>query len=50
MASIQGVPRRPVVLVILDGVGVNPSKRNNGVAEADTPSSTTSSPATRTRR
>ena len=37
MASIQGVPRRPVVLVILDGVGVNPSKRNNGVAEADTP-------------
>ncbi|MCB1790728.1 MAG: 2,3-bisphosphoglycerate-independent phosphoglycerate mutase [Gammaproteobacteria bacterium] len=37
MTAIEGVPRRPVVLVILDGVGVNPSKRNNGVAEALTP-------------
>ncbi len=37
MSTISGVPRRPVLLVILDGFGVNPSKRNNGVAEADTP-------------
>jgi 2,3-bisphosphoglycerate-independent phosphoglycerate mutase len=37
MLNISGVPRRPVVLVILDGFGVNPSKRNNGVAEAATP-------------
>ena len=37
MTNVSGVPRRPVVLVILDGVGVNPSRRNNGVLEADTP-------------
>lgn len=37
MTQITGVPRRPVVLVILDGFGVNPSKRNNGVVEARTP-------------
>ena len=37
MHSLTGVPRRPVVLVILDGFGVNPSRLNNGVAEADTP-------------
>jgi len=37
MINISGVPRRPVVLVILDGFGVNPSKLNNGVAEAETP-------------
>lgn len=37
MLNISGVPRRPVVLVILDGFGVNPSKLNNGVAEANTP-------------
>jgi len=37
MLNVSGVPRRPVVLVILDGFGVNPSKRNNGVAEAATP-------------
>jgi 2,3-bisphosphoglycerate-independent phosphoglycerate mutase len=37
MLNISGAPRRPVVLVILDGFGVNPSKLNNGVAEADTP-------------
>ncbi|MET0116866.1 MAG: 2,3-bisphosphoglycerate-independent phosphoglycerate mutase [Sedimenticola sp.] len=30
-------PRRPVLLVIMDGVGVNPSKINNAVAEAETP-------------
>lgn len=37
MSHVTGVPRRPVVLVILDGYGVNPSKRNNGVVEAHTP-------------
>jgi 2,3-bisphosphoglycerate-independent phosphoglycerate mutase len=31
------VPRRPVVLVIMDGVGINPSKLNNAVAAARTP-------------
>ena len=30
-------PRRPVVLVILDGFGINPSPEHNGVAQADTP-------------
>jgi 2,3-bisphosphoglycerate-independent phosphoglycerate mutase len=30
-------PFKPVVLVILDGVGVNPSKLNNAVAQARTP-------------
>jgi len=37
MHNLSGVPRRPVVLVILDGFGVNPSRLNNAVAEADTP-------------
>ena len=37
MATISGVPRRPAILVILDGVGVNPSKHNNAVHEAPTP-------------
>jgi 2,3-bisphosphoglycerate-independent phosphoglycerate mutase len=37
MLNITGAPRRPVVLVILDGYGVNPSRLNNGVAEAQTP-------------
>ena len=37
MSHVTGVPRRPVILVILDGFGINPSKRNNGVAEAATP-------------
>ena len=37
MHSLTGVPRRPVVLIILDGYGVNPSRLNNGVAEASTP-------------
>ncbi|MBL7003972.1 MAG: hypothetical protein ISR69_08105 [Gammaproteobacteria bacterium] len=35
MSIINNVPRRPVLLVILDGFGVNPSKRNNAVLEAD---------------
>ena len=34
--SVQ-VPRRPVVLIILDGFGVNPAKANNAVVLADTP-------------
>ena len=37
MSTISSVPRRPVILVILDGVGVNPSKNNNAVHEAPTP-------------
>jgi 2,3-bisphosphoglycerate-independent phosphoglycerate mutase len=31
------VPRRPTLLVILDGFGVNPSRINNAVQEANTP-------------
>jgi 2,3-bisphosphoglycerate-independent phosphoglycerate mutase len=30
-------PRRPVILIILDGVGLNPSRVNNAVALAHTP-------------
>jgi 2,3-bisphosphoglycerate-independent phosphoglycerate mutase len=30
-------PRQPVLLIILDGFGVNPAKTNNAVALADTP-------------
>ncbi|MDT8451442.1 MAG: 2,3-bisphosphoglycerate-independent phosphoglycerate mutase [Gammaproteobacteria bacterium] len=37
MAEVRIVPRRPTLLVILDGVGVNPSRINNAVLEADTP-------------
>ncbi len=37
MTAFGKVPRRPVVLVILDGFGINPSKINNAVAEARTP-------------
>ena len=33
----RSVPRRPTLLIILDGVGVNPSRINNAVQEADTP-------------
>ena len=36
-AHQHGAPRRPVVLVILDGFGVNPSKEHNAVQLADTP-------------
>lgn len=35
--SICGVNRKPVILIILDGFGVNPSKFNNAVVEAPTP-------------
>jgi 2,3-bisphosphoglycerate-independent phosphoglycerate mutase len=37
MADRQNVPRRPVILIILDGFGVNPSKANNAVVLAKTP-------------
>lgn len=37
MSIVAQVPRRPTVLLILDGFGVNASKSNNGVAEANTP-------------
>ncbi len=37
MGENDGAPRRPVVLIILDGFGANPAKLNNGIAEADTP-------------
>jgi 2,3-bisphosphoglycerate-independent phosphoglycerate mutase len=37
MAEPATFPRRPVVLVILDGFGINPSKINNAVAQARTP-------------
>ncbi|AHE96944.1 2,3-bisphosphoglycerate-independent phosphoglycerate mutase [Thioalkalivibrio paradoxus] len=37
MADPRPTPRRPVILIIMDGVGVNPSKVNNAFAEARTP-------------
>lgn len=37
MPGARTVPRRPSVLIILDGFGLNPSKANNAVIEADTP-------------
>ncbi|MBF0265466.1 MAG: 2,3-bisphosphoglycerate-independent phosphoglycerate mutase [Gammaproteobacteria bacterium] len=37
MSIISAVPNKPVLLVILDGFGTNPSKTNNGVAQANTP-------------
>jgi len=37
MSDKNAVPRQPVILIIMDGVGVNPSKINNGVASAATP-------------
>ena len=37
MPEKRSVPRRPTILVILDGFGVNPSRINNAVAEANTP-------------
>lgn len=35
--SVKQVPRRPVILMILDGFGVNPGKMNNAIAAANTP-------------
>ncbi|WP_020393592.1 2,3-bisphosphoglycerate-independent phosphoglycerate mutase [Thiolinea disciformis] len=37
MSQVTLPPRRKVLLIILDGFGVNPSKRYNAVYEADTP-------------
>ena len=37
MPGARPVPRRPSLLVILDGFGLNPSKVNNAVVEAKTP-------------
>lgn len=37
ISTVSGVPRKPVVLIILDGFGVNPSKTHNAVAQAKTP-------------
>lgn len=37
MGEARKVPRRPTLLIILDGVGVNPSRINNAVQEANTP-------------
>jgi 2,3-bisphosphoglycerate-independent phosphoglycerate mutase len=37
MVEKRSAPRRNALLVILDGVGVNPSKKNNAVFEASTP-------------
>lgn len=31
------VPRRPTILIVMDGVGHNPSRKHNGVALANTP-------------
>ncbi|MGB5736300.1 MAG: 2,3-bisphosphoglycerate-independent phosphoglycerate mutase [Thiohalocapsa sp.] len=36
-AAPSGLPRSPVVLVILDGFGANPGKLNNAIAAARTP-------------
>ena len=37
MSNSSLAPRRPVILIILDGVGLNPSRTNNAVALAHTP-------------
>jgi 2,3-bisphosphoglycerate-independent phosphoglycerate mutase len=37
MAATPFHPRRPVLLIILDGFGTNPSRLNNGIALARTP-------------
>ncbi len=37
MNSTSLVPRRPTLLIILDGFGVNPSRRDNAIAAANTP-------------
>lgn len=37
MPEARVVPRKPAVLIILDGFGLNPSKVNNAVIEASTP-------------
>jgi len=37
MSKVENLPRKPVILMILDGFGANPSKINNGIAMANTP-------------
>ena len=37
MTNRLGVPRHPVLLMILDGFGLNPSKLHNAIAQAHTP-------------
>jgi 2,3-bisphosphoglycerate-independent phosphoglycerate mutase len=37
MTQQQTVPRRPTLLIIMDGVGVNPSHKHNALAIANTP-------------
>ncbi len=37
MDQEHGAPRRPVLLIILDGYGANPSRLYNGIAQANTP-------------
>ena len=37
MGEARKVPRKPTLLIILDGFGVNPSRINNAVLEANTP-------------
>ncbi|MBT8126737.1 MAG: 2,3-bisphosphoglycerate-independent phosphoglycerate mutase [Gammaproteobacteria bacterium] len=37
MGEARKVPRKPTLLIILDGFGVNPSRINNAVLEAETP-------------
>ena len=37
MTNRHGAPRRPVLLVVLDGFGANPGKRDNAVIAARTP-------------
>ena len=37
MSSATRTPRKPTMMVILDGFGTNPSRINNGIAEANTP-------------
>ena len=35
--STKSAPRRNTMLIIMDGFGVNPSKKHNAVVEANTP-------------
>lgn len=37
MIKVENLPRKPVILIILDGFGSNPSKIDNAVALAKTP-------------
>lgn len=37
MTNKKNLLRKPVLLVILDGFGINPSPENNGIAQANTP-------------